>query len=121
MKQPKANGITTVIGAVVNIVVHLALIGAVGLYAAAISTLVSNVTIVVLRKILLAREDIKVKIGREAYICTAVYLYVAICAYLYTSLPLWLNIANVVLSGVVFMVVNRGYVVKIKQKVLGRR
>lgn len=48
-KDSKAIGYTTVLGAIVNFIVNIALIRVIGLYAASISTLVSYITIMVFR------------------------------------------------------------------------
>ncbi|MCD7817562.1 MAG: oligosaccharide flippase family protein, partial [Lachnospiraceae bacterium] len=50
LKRPKENGVSTVIGAITNLLVHFLLINIIGLYAAAISTLASNVVVMLIRQ-----------------------------------------------------------------------
>ncbi len=51
LKESKAIGFTTTLGAVVNIVINISFIKTIGLYAASISTLVSYFTILIIRAI----------------------------------------------------------------------
>lgn len=48
-KQSVAIAISTVVGAIINIITHLALIKVIGLYAAVVSTLISYIVIVIIR------------------------------------------------------------------------
>lgn len=115
LKQPFLNGITTVIGAIVNILVNLLLIKYIGLYAAAISTLVSTLTIIVLRKIIISKH-IKIKYEKKNYKYIVVYLYISLCAYIYTKIPFILNILNMLLSIIVFLYSNKDMLNKIKRR-----
>ena len=49
-KETKIIGSSTIIGAILNIIINIALIKFIGLYAAVISTLVSNYIVTIIRK-----------------------------------------------------------------------
>ena len=120
LKQPKANGITTIIGAVSNILVHLILIKFVGLYAAALSTLISQIIIVVLRKKILYK-DVKIKTDTKCYKYIALYVLVAICSYYYKELPIYINIISLIISIIVFVAINKENIIKIFNKMLKKK
>ncbi len=56
LKKPKENGCSTIVGAIINLVSHLALVHFIGLYAAAVSTLISNIVVMSIRKYQIKRE-----------------------------------------------------------------
>ncbi len=58
LKRTRQGGATTIVGAIVNIIIHFALIDQIGLYAACISTVCANLIILVLR-IVLNKEEYK--------------------------------------------------------------
>ncbi len=92
LKQPKQNGITTVIGAVLNILVHIGLYKYIGLYAAAISTLVANGMILFLRIIFL-RNEFRVRIRKKTVFTCCGFLYFFFMSYLYDNMILnWFNL-----------------------------
>ena len=64
-KRTKENDVTTMIGAVVNVVIDLVLIKSIGLYAAALSTIMANIVVCVLRYIRL-NADIHFKLERKS-------------------------------------------------------
>lgn len=109
LKRPKANGITTVIGAAVNLFVHFSMVGFIGLYAAAVSTLISNIVITVVRVHLL-RNDITFKIQKRIWLYVFIYLYFITLSYL--NLTFGLRIFNLLLSGFVFLTINKNLLFK---------
>lgn len=114
LKQPKANGITTMLGAVVNLTVHLVFINNVGLYAAAISTLVSNILIVVLRAYLL-RKEMQLTFEKKIFAFVGIYVYFVVVAYLEVHIIVrWINL---LFSGIVFMYINRTMIQKMIRKI----
>ena len=56
LKETKENGLTTILGAIVNVIIDLVLIKYIGLYAAALSTIIANIVICVIRYIRLKPE-----------------------------------------------------------------
>lgn len=113
-KQTKENGLSTMVGAAVNVLVHLGLIRLIGLQAAVISTLLSNMVVTWMRQYLL-RERVQIHINQNNWLYTGFYIYIMMCAYF--SLPLIWEVVNFALSGVMFIFVNRKYLLKIISKV----
>ena len=113
LKNPKANGVSTIIGAIVNLVVHLMFVKLIGLYAAAISTLVSNVAVAVIRRIQL-KKDIAIKTWKSNYIYIIIYLYFCVMSYFINNNIL--NIINLIVAGIIFIVANRELILKILKK-----
>jgi len=114
MKQSKSNGISTVIGAIVNIVVHLTLVEFIGLYAACISTLISNIMVVCIRAYMI-RDAVKLRIDSVNYVYILICVYITACVYLMNNFA-W-NIANLVIATVVFLFANRKYVISTAEKI----
>ena len=112
-KQPKENGISTVIGAVSNLIIHLALVYFIGLYAAAISTVLSQIVVCWIRHIRL-KKLVVLRVSSSTIAMYIVYLYFTVAAY-FISNNLF-NILNVLLATAVVMVVVRDFLVKIVKK-----
>lgn len=115
LKRTIHNGMTTVIGAVCNVLIHLLLIDKIGLFAASISTLVSNVLIVVLRMILL-RKKIIIHLKKESVFALVMHLYFFINSYLHRII--WIDICNLSFSCIIFCIFNRKWVFAIWNKIL---
>lgn len=114
LKQPKYNGGTTVLSAIVNVLVHLALIQTCGLYAAAISTLISFVFLCVIRWYIIKKRFV-IKIERSVLLYTVLYGYFIITHYV-DFMPL--NYINIVIAGMIFISVNRVYIKKVFKKII---
>lgn len=112
-KNPKENSITTVIAAIVNVIVNLSLIHFIGLYAASISTLVSNIVLVLLRKYRL-RKKVPLKICKGNILFSFVFLYMFGIQYI--NIPIWFNILNLLLSVLIFLLINKKIIFKILRK-----
>lgn len=104
LKQSKKNGITTVVGAICNIIVHLLLVNIVGLYAAAVSTLVGNLLTMILRLFLL-KDIFRVEFGRKTIITGGLYIYFFAFPYLCTNI--YINVVNLFLAGIIFIFFNK--------------
>lgn len=115
LKRPKENGITTMIGAVVNVLIDLVLIKVIGIYAAAISTLVSNIVICVIRYIRLYGE-IEFKLERKTCYYIVYYIYMFGMSYVFKSVVL--SALNLLLASAMFCVINREFIYKIIKKVV---
>ncbi|MCI8977705.1 MAG: oligosaccharide flippase family protein [Lachnospiraceae bacterium] len=107
LKKTFHNGISTVIGAACNVWIHMLLISGLGLFAASISTLVSNIVIVILRFFLL-RNKIRIQIEKKAVLAITAYLYFFTNAYLHGVL--WKDICNLLLSVIVFGLLNKKWI-----------
>ena len=112
-KQSKENGVSTVIGAVSNLVIHLSLIKVMGLYAAAISTLMSQFIVCIIRHIRL-KKYVSIKMNVKTVLYFAVYVYFTFMAYIIDNVAI--NIINFVLASVVFLISNKAIIIKILKK-----
>lgn len=117
LKKPKANGITTMMGAIVNIAVHIGMISFVGLYAAAISTMVSNMALCLFRRINL-RKVVLCKIEKRTLLYSIVLIYMLCSAYM--QVPLIVRMLNVVIASVFFVYVNHRMLLSMVHKVIKR-
>lgn len=108
LKKTFENGITNVTGAVVNLAIDLALIRYVGVYAAAISTLIANMTAAILRRYRL-RGVIHFQIDKKTFCCILIYGYFIAGFYLFRDNMAfeWLN---VLLSVLFFILINYQFV-----------
>lgn len=114
LKRPKENGITTIIGAVVNLLINLFLIKAIGLYAAALSTLISNIVVCIIRYIRL-NNVIKFKIDAKTWIYISYFIYIFITAYICNNLII--STLNLLLTCFMFCIINKIFIYKILKKV----
>lgn len=113
LKRTKENGLTTMMGAAINVLIDLALINQIGLYAAAISTLVANIAICTIRYVRLTRE-IHFKLKKKTWIFMAYYMYLLVMAYKCNSLVV--NFFNLAVSCVMFCIINWDFVLKFLRK-----
>jgi O-antigen/teichoic acid export membrane protein len=113
MKKPKENGITTVIGAVTNIMIHLILIRFIGLYAAAISTFVANFQVFILRHVRL-KKTITISLSHPNCLRALIYVYFLVTSY-FVNAWLW-NFLNVALAVAFFTFTNRTTIFSILKK-----
>ncbi len=113
-KRPKENGITTIIGAIVNVIVNLSLIPFIGLFAASISTFVSNLVLVVLRKYRL-HKIVPLKLNTKNKIYGLIFIYMILIQYI-SNMPLFMNIIHLLFACALFMFINKNFITKIFKK-----
>ena len=113
-KRPKENGITTIIGAVVNVSVHMLLVKSVGLYAAALSTIASNLVICILRYIRLKKE-IPFSLGTDTKLYMLYYIYMFVSCYFIDKL--WSACINLLIACIMFLLINRTFLATAVSKV----
>lgn len=105
-KETRAVGTSSAIGAVINLIVNLALVGSIGLYAASISTIVSYLILVAYR----AADIKKHKLAAIEYdvkrlaLCVVLILLCCTLCYIQTSLT---DVINVLLALTFFFILNR--------------
>ncbi len=112
--KTKSVGITTVAAAVCNLVIDLALIHFIGLYAASGSTLVSYLFLLVFRMIDV-RRIVKIKYDFKNIIAVSVIL-IAECVLCYLRMPVT-DIINILLGAVCFIVLNRSFIKAVGKKI----
>ena len=110
LKEPRANTITTIVGAITNLIIHFSMVRMIGLYAAAISTVVSNIVIFAMRYFLL-RKSIVLRIEKQCIIYIVAYVYI-ICAS-YICFPTIISVFNLAFSLVWFITVNREILIRL--------
>ena len=115
-KESKIIGKSTVVGAVINLVVHLGLIHFIGIYAAIISTLVSNYAVAFYRKYKL--KDY-VKLHKLNYYYFAIFMLVLVTT-LYYFKNVYLNILSLIITCIYVFIVNKGLIMDIKKMVMGK-
>ena len=113
MKKTKDNGVSTVIGAVINLLVHFLLINRVGLYAAAISTFVANATVLLVRTIQI-KKYYSFRIGTMNIVLILIFIVFA-CASA-RKMTVLFSIIELVVSTIIFMFFNRNYIASIVKK-----
>ncbi len=118
LKNPKVNGITTVIGASINVLAHIIFIQFMGLYAAAISTLLSQIVVCILRKKYIDKH-VKLKVNKGVYPMVILFIYLSICAYFCDRLNLAINTINLLVVVYAFLYVIRDNIKKIIRKTSG--
>ena len=74
-KNTKIMGITTVIAAIINLIVNLLLIKAIGLFAAAMSTLVANYVVYLIRKRMVS-QYVKLKENLRSFVLAVVCMVI---------------------------------------------
>lgn len=111
LKKPKINGISTMIGSVINIVVHFCFISYIGLYAAAISTLIANLTVLLIRR---KKLNFKFRLEKNHFILIGLYILFVINS----MMEVKLIISIIYLWGAIllFFVVNHSII----RKVIGK-
>lgn len=115
-KDSKKNGKTTVLAAIINIIVHLSLIKFIGIYAATISTLISYIVLFIIRYIDI-KKTIDIKFKKSTVIALAILAYFFIATYINN---LYLNCINLFFAILYFFVSNKNNL-KIVLNKLNRR
>ena len=114
-KRSKDVGVTTTVSAIVNLVTDISAIKWIGLYAASGSTLIAYIFLFVYRVIDVQRI-IKVRVDwkHSALVMAVMVLESVFC---YMQRPL-LNVINLVIGTIVFILINRGFIRTVWKKVL---
>ena len=120
LKNPKVNGISTVVGAISNIIIHLALVKFIGLYAAAISTLLSQIIVCVIRKIYLNKE-VNIAIDKKNYLYLIMFIYLGICVYYNSYISIYINFANMLVATLIFGYACKDYIRNLAKKIGGKK
>ena len=114
LKKTKIMGTTTLVAAILNLIVDFALIKFIGIYAACISTLFSNLFIYVYRKIKLKRYlkltelNKNIAIGMLAIICFTYYTkFIAFVPNIWYWI---LNVISLLIAIVYSLIINRQFI-----------
>lgn len=104
-KNTKAIATTSIWSAVLNIVIHFALISKIGLYAAAISTLIAFMIISLYRCYDINKKYIKLKIDIK-FIISALFVLIILCIIYYIN-NLYLNIISIFVAVCYTSIINK--------------
>lgn len=115
-KESKTIGKSTVCGAIINLVVHLGLIYFIGIYAAIISTLVSNYAVAIYRKTKL-KKYVTLKPLKNYFL--AIFMLI-LTAGLYYLKNTYINILSLLIVMVYVFYANRPLINDIKKMVFGK-
>ena len=115
-KESKVIGKSTIWGAVINLVVHLALIHFVGIYGAIVSTIVANYAVDLYRKIKL-RKNVYLHPIKNYYF--SIFMLIMTTG-LYYSRNTYLNIISLILVLAYVFIVNKGLIMDIKKMIMGK-
>ena len=116
-KESKTIGKSTVCGAIVNLVVHLGLIYFVGIYAAIISTFISNYVVAIYRKSKL-KKYVTLKPLKNYYLAIFMLVLVAGLYYLKNT---YVNILSLLIVLVYVFIANKTLINDIKKMIFRRR
>lgn len=104
LKKTDVMAISTLIAAIINLVINIAFIKFIGLYAAAGSTLLADMVLVFIRKIKL-KEYIELK---SDYKAIAVKIVIAVVVIMLSSYDNWLRIGvSIIVAGGYALIVNK--------------
>lgn len=116
-KMTKEVAKTTMIAAIINLTIDIALIKVIGIYAAAISTLVSYMLLAIYRYIDV-QKYVKVKIPKKNIVVNSIVFILVVVLYLYNNIAL--NIINLILCILYAIIVNKELLIEFK-KVIGKK
>lgn len=108
LKKTKVLATSTVIGAILNISINVALISSIGLYAAALSTLVAELVVVILRRYFLL-SDIHIHINRQNYILKIIMACFVMVMYSY---DMWWKVITSVIVVIVYSIISNRSIVR---------
>ncbi len=114
LKKTKSMATSTTISAVLNLVINILFIRKIGLYAAALSTLISDIVLVLLRMRYIYK-DILIRINKKLAVSK---LLLIVCAFLLYSYNDWLK--TIVLISLAFLsacIMNKELIKKIYNKI----
>ena len=116
-KMTKEVAKTTMIAAIINLTIDIALIKVIGIYAAAISTLVSYMLLAIYRYIDV-QKYVKVKIPIKNIVVNSILFILVVVLYLYNNIAL--NVINLLLCILYAIIVNKELLIEFK-KVIGKK
>lgn len=116
-KKTKSVGLTTIGAAFINIIIDLALINIIGLYAASISTLVSYIVLTIFRMVNI-RKYVNIKFDIKSLIIILLLTTIS-CILLYFN-SIYIKLFNVLFSFVSALLINKSIIKKVGKKILIR-
>lgn len=115
LKKTKILATSTIIAAIFNIVINVLLINRIGLYAAAGSTLVAEIILVIFRKKFISK-DIEIKMNYKRILIEFILTFFVVSLYNYDS---WIRIGISIIIAVLYaIVINWSIIDSILKKIL---
>lgn len=108
-QDTKANGTTTVIAAIINIIVNVLFINTLGLYAASLSTLISYLALYVIRIVML-KKTISLRLDKDCILTVLVYVIILIIQYTDSMV---LQFLSFIFATAMFCMVNKQIVIRV--------
>lgn len=102
-KETKSLGLSTIVGAVINVIIDLLLIKLIGIYAAVISTLVANFIVNEYRRIKIKKF---VSLKYKGHIWTNMMMIILVCGTYYTN-NIYLNILALIFGSIYCIYINK--------------
>lgn len=118
MKQTKKIAITTVLSSVINIIVHLCLIESCGLYAAALSTLISYLSMTIYRMVD-TKKYINVVLEKKILLKLSFAYLLVIISYYYNNFMI--NILTFFISSLVSLLLNKKYIINLIDNIKNKK
>lgn len=103
----KAVANTSIVSAIINIIVHISLIKFIGLYAAAISTLASYVIMAIYRLYTTRKKYFCINIDKKMLFINGILMVMSVIIY-YLNINI-VSVFNIILSGFILFIVNKKY------------
>lgn len=116
-KLSKKVASTTVMGAIINIVINVLFIKRIGLYAAAISTMISYFVMMIYRHIEL-KKYVTIKIEDGLILKTICMFTISIFFYYYSNL--YLNIFSLIFACIYAIIINKNLLISIKNSIFSK-
>lgn len=110
IKKTKYGARTTMMAAIINIIINILLINKIGLFAASISTLISYIILTIYRYIDV-QKYVKIKADSKLLVITTLYFVICLVIYYYNDIIL--NIVSLLICIIVSYVLNRKNIKKI--------
>lgn len=118
MQQTKKLAKSVLVGAIFNIVINIALINKIGIYAASISTLISYILVLIIRAVDI-RKSYKLHLDKKNIIVLTIMF--AIVTIIYYSRNLYALIMGIMISSLAFLYLNYNILIKFLNKFIFRR
>ena len=106
-KKSKEVFLTTMVSAIINIVINVALIGYIGLYAACISTLIAYAVMAIYR-LIECRKIVDIKFDIRRFVIVNAIFFITSIAYYINNF--YLNLLSLLLVGIYFILTSRKYI-----------
>lgn len=115
IKKTKYGARTTVMAAIINILINVILINKIGLFAASISTLISYIILTIYRYIDV-QKYVKIKADSKLIVITTLYFIVCLIIYYYNNILF--NVLSLLICILVSYILNKNNIKKINHRLL---